>query len=137
MASQDTDHALIGGDDPFLAQFAGAGHASSRSRLTAQTTRPNLGLGVKDLLIADFTDHAAAAIQSTQGFGQIHRPIDLNGTGNSRSTDLLGIQFTVVIFDDLLSRLATFPTQMSLSEQPKEGIGSGSVDSRQAWQALE
>ena len=82
----------LGADDAFLAQLARAGDAGRRGRLAAEAAGADLGLGVEDLLIGHFAHHAAAAVQGPQRLGQVHRTIDLDGAGDRRGPDLLGVQ---------------------------------------------
>src|SRR5437016_11348055 len=49
-------------------------------------------LGVENLLIGNFADNAAAAVESAQRLGEVDRVVDLNGTGDGGGPDLLGVE---------------------------------------------
>ena len=69
---------------PSVDQQLGAGHAGGAGRLAAQAAGADLRLGVEDLLVGHFADHAVADVQRPQALVQIHRPIDFDGAGDRR-----------------------------------------------------
>ena len=60
MAGEDADHPLVAADHAFGNQLLDAGHAGGAGRLAAQAAGAHLGLGVEDLLVGHFADHAVA-----------------------------------------------------------------------------
>ena len=63
MPGEDTDHALVGTDDAFLAEQLGSGNTGGTGRLTSDATRSDLRLGVQNLLIRHTPHHPVADLE--------------------------------------------------------------------------
>src|SRR5262249_17265294 len=111
MASQDANDPVAGGDDPFAAEFLGAGDAGRGGRLTAQATPANLGLGIENLLVRNFPNGAAATLEGAQRVVQVHRMVDFDCAGDSGGAYLFHLKALKIALDDALAGLAAIPAQ--------------------------
>ena len=128
---QNAHHSLIPTDHALRHELFGTGHAGCARRFAAQAASSHLRLGIEDLLLAHFSHHAVAHLKGSKALIEIHRAIDLDGTGDRIGPFVLAVQLVVVVARGREVGAAAFPAQAAIVIQLVERVGTGGVDHSQ------
>ena len=137
VAREDADDPFVPADHAFGHELLRAGHTRGAGRLAAKTAGSHLCLGVENLLLRDFADHAIADFERPQALVEIHGPVDLDGAGNRVGPFLVAVELVVVVAGGREIGPAAFPAEATVVIELVEGVGAGGVDHGQPGNAVD